>query len=313
MENHPTQAQVEKAKVDLAAAQAVLAAAGLVPEAERVDRRPVEVSAVAVRLPALWPDNPAKWFLHCEGKFRLHRITSQQTMFDHCVHAMSAEQSDVVMDLMEKGPFPNCYNELKAAYIERRTPSTAERVQRLRALGPQPDQRPSDLLRLMERILGRSLQGDQIATEEFLSKLPAQTQLIVRAQTDLFTVEQLAQMADRLASVPSIQETSKNFAIAEATPRDDGVVTLASLHQQLSKLATSNDMISSEVAELRRASSYGRRARGGSRAGALQGRRPRMYRGLNSDGICWYHLAWGATASKCSDGCRQAGNSRAGR
>ena len=113
MENHPTQAQVEKAKVDLAAAQAVLAAAGLVPEAERVDRRPVEVSAVAVSLPALWPDNPAKWFLHCEGKFRLHRITSQQTMFDHCVHAMSAEQSDVVMDLMEKGPFPNCYNELK--------------------------------------------------------------------------------------------------------------------------------------------------------------------------------------------------------
>ena len=56
MQNHPTQAQVEKAKVDLAAAQAVLAAAGLVPEAERVDRRPVEVSAVAVRLPALWPE-----------------------------------------------------------------------------------------------------------------------------------------------------------------------------------------------------------------------------------------------------------------
>ena len=92
----PTEQQVTHAKADLVAAQTiitasnqVLAAAGFTLE---TDRRPMEVSAVAVKLPALWADNPAKWFLHCEGKFRLHRITSQQTMFDHCIHVMSAEQ-----------------------------------------------------------------------------------------------------------------------------------------------------------------------------------------------------------------------------
>ena len=84
---------------------------------------------------------------------------------------MSSDQSDsdVVMDLMEKGPSDNAYAELKPTYLERRTPTTAERVQRLHALGPLGDQRPYDLLRMIERILGRTVQGDKIATEEFLT------------------------------------------------------------------------------------------------------------------------------------------------
>ena len=49
---------------------------------------------MALKLPALWPDNPRKRFLYCEGKFRIHKITAQQTMFDHCIHAMTADQSD---------------------------------------------------------------------------------------------------------------------------------------------------------------------------------------------------------------------------
>ena len=84
---------------------------------------------------------------------------------------MSAEQYDVVMDLMEKGPSDNAYAELKAPYLERRTRTTAERIQRLHALGPLGDQRPSDLLRMIERILGRTVQGDEIATEEYLTRL----------------------------------------------------------------------------------------------------------------------------------------------
>ena len=124
---------------------------------------------MALKLPSLWPDNPAKWFLHYEGKFRLHRIVSQQTMFDHCLHAMSAEQSDVVKDLMEKGLSDNAYAELKATYLERRTPTTAERVQRLHALVSLGYQRPSGLLHLVDRILGRTIQGDEISTEEFLT------------------------------------------------------------------------------------------------------------------------------------------------
>ena len=202
----PTPEQVQRARAELLSAREtidasndVLAAAGILMGTP--DRPPLsmEMNTVALKLPALWPDNPRKWFLYCEGKFRIHKITAQQTMFDHCIHAMTADQSDVVMDLTVRGPSHDCYDDLKRVYIERRTPTTAERMQRLRQLGPLTDQRPSDLLRQMERILGRSIEGDEIGQEEFLRRLPAQTQLIVTSQTDLFTVEQLAQMADRLA------------------------------------------------------------------------------------------------------------------
>ena len=154
---------------------------------------------------------------------------------------------------MLKGPTNNSYEELKATYLQRRTPTTAERVQRLRALGPLGDRRPSDLLRLIERILGRSIQGDDIATEEFLMRLPGQTQLIVRAQADVFTVEQLAKMADRLISVPGIQSGASVAELHQPTPAPDEPITLASLHRQLSTLASNSDKMSYELAQLKKA------------------------------------------------------------
>ena len=262
MERERPTPQVDEARVDMLAAQAtidasnrVLAAAGL-----PIDTPPgPTINAVSVKLPALWPDNPNKWFLYCEGKFRLHNISKQQTMFDHCIQAMTAEQTDVVMDLMERGSPPTCYDDLKTAYIERRTPTTAERIQRLRKLAPlTSDQRPSDLLRLIERILGRNIDDDEIAKEEFLRRLPAQSQLIVRSQTDIFTVGQLAQMADRLASVPVI---SQDFGISRVeVSRDDDAVTLASINLQLSKLTSSNEIISREVNALKMSSPFAQSA-----------------------------------------------------
>ena len=314
--NPPNNAQVEQARMNLATAQAsivtnsaILEAAGLA--VAPTPAAPMEISAVGLKLPSLWPDNPAKWFLHCEGKFRLHRIVSQQTMFDHCLHAMSADQSDVVMDLMEKGPSDNAYAELKSTYLERRTPTTAERVQRLHALGPLGDQRPSDLLRMIERILGRTVQGDEIATEEFLTRLPERIQLIVRAQADIFTVEQMAKMADTLVSVPVTHGT---FSVTQSHQPHQEVdpLTMSTLHRQMALLTSSNERMIAEVGQLKK--TY-RGPQGGSRTNAASSERNRlkMFRGLNDEGVCWYHAAWGSNARKCVNGCRQAGNDRAGR
>ena len=56
---------------------AVLEAAGVAVLPTPATIGPMEISAVGLKQPSLWPDNPAKWFLHCGGKFRLHRIVSQ--------------------------------------------------------------------------------------------------------------------------------------------------------------------------------------------------------------------------------------------
>ena len=68
--NPPNNAQVEQARINLATAQAAIAtnsaileAAGVVVVPTPATIGPMEISAVALKLPSLWPDNPAKWFL----------------------------------------------------------------------------------------------------------------------------------------------------------------------------------------------------------------------------------------------------------
>ena len=116
----PTPQQVQRARAELLSARQtidasndVLAAAGLSMETPGRPPLSMEINTGALKLPALWPDNPRKWFLYCEGKFRIHKITAQQTMFDLCIHVMTADQSDVVIDLMVRGPSHDCYDDLK--------------------------------------------------------------------------------------------------------------------------------------------------------------------------------------------------------
>ena len=98
--------------------------------------------------------------------------------------------------------------------------------------------------------------------------------------------------------------------------RDDDAVTLASINLQLSKLTSSNERISGEVGlnALKMSPAFAQSANRSSRAVSRDSpRRLRMFRGINADGLCWYHQVWGTSARKCADGCRNAGNDRAGR
>ena len=164
---------------------------------------------------------------------------------------------------------------------------------------------------MIERILGRTVQGDEIATEEFLTRLPERIQLIVRAQADIFTVEQMAKMADRLVSVPVTHGT---FSVTQTHQPHQEVepLTMSTLHRQMALLTSSNERMIAEVGQLKK--TY-RGPQGGSRTNAASSERNRlkMFRGLNDEGVCWYHAAWGSNARKCVNGCRQAGNDRAGR
>ena len=64
-------------------------------------------------------------------------------------------------------------------------------------------------------------------------------------------------MADRLVTIPVMHEVSTNFVITHAeAPREDDVISLASINQHLSKLTASIDIISADVAEIKRSTSY---------------------------------------------------------
>ena len=96
--------------------------------------------------------------------------------------------------------------------------------------------------------------------------------------------------------------------------RDDDAVTLASINLQLSKLTSSNERISGEVNVLKMSPAFAQSANRSTRAVSRDSpRRLRMFRGINADGLCWYHQVWGTSAGKFADGCRNAGNDRMGK
>ena len=150
---------------------------------------------------------------------------------------------------------------------------------------------------LIERILGRTVQGDEIATEEFLTRLPERIQLIVRAQADLFTVEQMAKMADRLVSVP-VTHGAFSATQSHQPHQEVKLLTMSTLHRQMALLTSNNERMIAEVGQLNK--TY-RGPQGGSRTNAASSERNRlkMFRGLNDEGVCWYHAPCPSKVTAC--------------
>ena len=107
--NAPARMHLPTAEAAILTNSAILEAAGVAEVPTFAQIGPHGNQFGGMKLHSLWS----------EGKFRLHRIVSPQTKFDNCLQAMYAEQSDIVRDLMEKGPADNAYDELKTANLER--------------------------------------------------------------------------------------------------------------------------------------------------------------------------------------------------
>ena len=68
------------------------------------------VGTLTVKLPAFWPDKPEAWFIQAEANYRARRITSQMTKFNLVVVALDADTIDGVLDLLEKPPNEDSYD-----------------------------------------------------------------------------------------------------------------------------------------------------------------------------------------------------------
>ena len=76
------------------------------------------VSAVSVKLPTFWTNDPELWFLQTESVFntRNPRVTRDGTKFDHCVSALPPEALNSVQNIIRlPATTPNRYQRLKDA------------------------------------------------------------------------------------------------------------------------------------------------------------------------------------------------------
>ena len=240
------------------------------------------VATVSVKLPPFWPADPQLWFAQVEAQFATRRITAQKTRFDHVVASLSPEFATEIRDLLLHPPTENPYTALKEQLIKRTAASEQQRLQQLLSTEELGDRKPTQFLRRMQQLLGDTPTDGSLVRELFLQRLPTNVRMVLASARRDASLEELADMADKMMEV-----ASPSIATVQVPP----------------KVTTEIEELRSEVASLT------------TLVKSLTHRRSpsptRRHSPAESSHLCWYHQRYGESARKCKEPCSKSGNSSA--
>jgi len=165
---------------------------------------PVEVAAVALKLPIFWTERAEVWFAQAEAQFITKKVTSDETRFYHIVQALDQETATRVLDLLRQPPAADKYAILKRRLLDSFTLSESQRAGLLLNMPGLGDSRPSQLMDKMLALLGDH-KPCFLFREIFMQQLPVH----IRAhliQAKITDCRAMALAADALATaaVPNI-------------------------------------------------------------------------------------------------------------
>ncbi|XP_076036947.1 uncharacterized protein LOC143022564 [Oratosquilla oratoria] len=204
-----------------------------------------EVSAF--RAPPFTNRDPTIWFTILGCNFKENRSITSLTKFSHACGLLSSDVLLQVSDTISKAPTSGApYKDLKQAVLDRLESSEATRLQELLSKEELGNEKPSDLLRRMKRLL-----GDKYAAFDnsnllhlFYQCLPPTIQGNLFSAKNKISLDELATLADDfMASVPVARPTIANLA--------DQSANLA-LTELVSKLTLQVSALQEQVASLHR-------------------------------------------------------------
>lgn len=253
------------------------------------------VAAVNLKLPPFWPSDPDVWFAQVEAQFATRGITSQKTKYEYIVASLSPEFATQVRDLILRVPATTPYDALKHQLIARTALPEQRRLQRLLDSAELGDQRPTQLLRRMQQLMGVDAAGADGALlwELFLQRLPGNVRMVLASSGEGKSLDQLAELADKIitAAPPGISGVSQPQPPSE----------LQDLRTELSQL---REMVSNLLPSRQPA-----RPRSPSPCPRQRPRSPSPH--PRTTPICWYHARFGERARKCAHPCSYPGNREA--
>ena len=264
-----------------------------------------DISAVTVnlKLPPFWPADPELWFAQVEAQFACRHITSQKAKFDYVVASLAPEFAVEVRDLLLKPPTDNPYTALKEQLTKRTTASEQRKLQQLFTGEELGDRKPTQLLRRMQQLLGDrpGLVDGSFLQELFLQRLPPSVRMVLASTPTATSLENLAEMADKIieVAVPPSASTGPTLTVAAATVPPN--------------LSTEVEHLRADVARLEKLIRRLGHARSSSRPSTHQSRRsPTPTPTTPTDGLCWYHKKFGDQARGCRPPCTWSTNEQAG-
>ena len=246
-----------------------------------------------LRAPAFTSHDPNLWFTILEVNFKAYSISTSLAQFSHACTLLPSDVVAQVSDTITSAPSSDTpYEDLKAAVLARLQSSVTARLQELLSKEELGNEKPSDLLRRMKRLLGdKSGSFDTtLFTHLFYQRLPPALQRNLFSVKDKLPLPDLAQLADDyMDSVPT-----------EPTPTPSvAAVTSTSETQQLIHLVT---QLSMKVNALEERLSDTRRPRSPS-SRRFRSRSRSRGRYTHTPGVCFYHNRFGSDAIKCAKPC----------
>lgn len=238
-----------------------------------------------VKLPAFWEEDPQLWFLQAEAIFAAHRINTQRRRAQYVISHLPFRVLTQIADLA-RAPGVNAYNDIKERLTSTYGQSQERKIIRLLEETQLGDQKPSQLLRQMQTLVGTTAPNEVIKTV-WLRALPSRIRAILSSleQDDL---SKLATVADKILEV------------------DSGTVQTSSVQAALEKSLTQR--IIEEVADLKKLvlqdrgrsptrhdqDNYRHRSSSHGRSASRQRKK---------GGLCYYHFRFREDATKCRPPC----------
>ena len=256
---------------------------------------PARIATVSVKLPPFWPADPQLWFAQVEAQFSTRNITTQKTKFEYVVASLSPEYATEVRDLLLRPPNENPYDVLKEQLVKQTAASEQRRLQQLLSSEELGDRKPTQLLRRMQQLLGDTprLPDEAFVRELFLQRLPSNVRMVLASTRQDTSLEELAQMADKIVEVATPSVSAVNNIPSSIPPQ-----IATEMEQLRSEVASLTSLVKSITQHRRSPSPNFRRRQSPSRS---------------STDLCWYHQRYGDFARKCIEPCSKSGNAMASR
>lgn len=247
---------------------------------------PPVVNAVGVKIPPFWAEEPALWFAQLEGQFLLANITSDSTRFYHVVSNLEHKYAAEVKEIITNPPASGKYEKLRSELVSRLSASREQRLRQLLSREELGDRKPSQFLRHLRNLADTDM-NDEFLRTLWCDRLPKHIQTILAGWPDT-PLEKLADLADKINEVTPYHGNVATTSAAPMMPMfEDLNRRIEDLSRQVAALSTNN-------------------FRGRQRSRSRSNNRRRFNRSGSRDdssGRCWYHVRFGARATKCRDPC----------
>ena len=173
-----------------------------------------EIGSLKLKLPAFWPDKAEAWFVQAESHFKARRITSQQTKYHLVVVALDSDTVDGVLDLLERPPEDDPFDQLKARLVQSFKISKVDKIKRALEFPPVDEENP---VKMADKIMAltRDASGEDIAKAVFMLKLPDAVRKTMWSEPLVSWPE----MKARASGLWYAERTRKQSCVYEAAPR----------------------------------------------------------------------------------------------